>query len=311
VDDGADVGDGELADGTYYLHVAWEDETGRRSPPGHFQVSINELNDPPSQPVLRMSPAAPSPADMLLCRVETPSVDPEGDVVLYTYAWYGSTDGILFTGPHRVSQTTALEDVLSSDFTVQGETWRRVVTPRDAALPGTPGVATVRIRGTSSITCAAAPPSVVLGEAVTVSGAIAGTEEKGAIVSFWTRDPAGVERSTFPAAVAIGGSAYSRTFYPDAASEGRSPWLMRARWAGDDGYRGAESEPLTFTVQKATPSLSVSLSHSSTPAPPETLTATVRLAASLPDVLAPRLAGGRWPSTCAHRRGRRKGRCGG
>ena len=55
-----------------------------------------------------------------VCIVED-SVDPDGDVVSYQYAWY--VDGVL-----DVSQ---IEPTVDAEFTSRGENWRVVVTPTD------------------------------------------------------------------------------------------------------------------------------------------------------------------------------------
>ena len=88
-------------------------------------------NHAPTQPEVDVTPDTPVTTDDLVCTVVTPSTDPDGDDVVYTYDWY--KDGVL---QQTTPDTTALTDTLSFSLTAKGETWRCVVTPSDGTDDG-------------------------------------------------------------------------------------------------------------------------------------------------------------------------------
>lgn len=101
------------------------------------------INVPPGPPVVALSPDPAFTMDELRVTLPTPSVDPEGDAVSYTYAW--SRDG--------VPSTASTNDRLPSTATSRGETWAVTVTPGDGY--GTGDV------GTASVTVQNSPPTLV------------------------------------------------------------------------------------------------------------------------------------------------------
>jgi hypothetical protein len=103
---------------------------------------------PPGAPGVVVEPEGPGTGDDLVCRLASPSRDPDGDPVRYAYAW--TRDGaVAAPGP----DPTRVE----ASRTSRGERWRCVVTPTDGTMAGTsgedgqviangsPGVARVRL----------------------------------------------------------------------------------------------------------------------------------------------------------------------
>ena len=80
-------------------------------------------------------------ADEMRACVATPAVDPDGDPITYTYAWY--RDGVLVEGAEDVS-------VPASEST-RGEMWRVDVTPWDSLGPGFPGSDTVTVKNAAPV----------------------------------------------------------------------------------------------------------------------------------------------------------------
>jgi hypothetical protein len=95
---------------------------------------IGIANDPPSTPVVAVTPARPQPGGALTCAVTTPSVDPEGQPVTYDYLWL--VDGVA-TG--NISAT------LPGSATTAGQRWTCRVTPRDGISSGASAEAEERV----------------------------------------------------------------------------------------------------------------------------------------------------------------------
>jgi len=91
-------------------------------------------DSPPGAPVVEIDPAAPTQGQNLVCQIATPSDDPDGDPVDYTYAW--QRDG---------SPTALTGSLLGWEETAVGEDWTCVVTPDDGTLVGEAGEATVTV----------------------------------------------------------------------------------------------------------------------------------------------------------------------
>ena len=95
-------------------------------------VTIASQDLPPTQPGVQLRPDPAYDADDLTCIIATPSVDPEGGVVGYTYTW--TRDGA------ATVYTTML--VASSETSV-GEQWACTATPSDGAQTGVAGTSNV------------------------------------------------------------------------------------------------------------------------------------------------------------------------
>jgi hypothetical protein len=96
-------------------------------------ITVTPVNDPPTAPVVDVTPNLPLTTDDLVCTVTTPSTDPDGDTITYFYEWY--KNGIL--QPDETTVTTELTDTVSSTKTTKGEVWKCVVTPYDGTVNGT------------------------------------------------------------------------------------------------------------------------------------------------------------------------------
>jgi outer membrane protein assembly factor BamB len=94
--------------------------------------TITISNSPPTDPVVDVTPKSPHTTDDLTCTVTSPSSDPDGDTIAYTYEWYrnGGLQSALTT------VTTDLSVTISSSNTAKGEVWRSVVTPNDGTENG-------------------------------------------------------------------------------------------------------------------------------------------------------------------------------
>lgn len=101
-------------------------------PAGSATVTVT--NDPPTAPGVTILPGVPITTDDLTCIIETPSEDPEGFAVSYSYAW--TRDGIDagITGPS-----------VAADETSGNEAWECSVTANDGGDDGPPGTAAVTI----------------------------------------------------------------------------------------------------------------------------------------------------------------------
>jgi hypothetical protein len=95
-------------------------------------ITVTPVNDPPTAPLVDVTPNLPLTTDNLVCTVTTPSTDPDGDPVTYTYEWYKNE--VLQSDETTV--TTELTDTVSSTKTAKGEVWKCVVTPYDGIVNG-------------------------------------------------------------------------------------------------------------------------------------------------------------------------------
>ena len=101
---------------------------------GVSSATLEISNSPPTVPTISISPALPEPNDNLLCQVDTPSLDDDGDFVSYLYAWY--QNGVL---------TTETTNVVSSAVTANADVWECVVTPFDGEDNGPSATASITV----------------------------------------------------------------------------------------------------------------------------------------------------------------------
>ena len=75
----------------------------------------------PTTPDVSISPSAPFTGDQLTVSIDTPSTDPDGDPISYSYEWQ-------LGGVTQAAYTTS---TLPSSATNKGEQWTVMVTPTD------------------------------------------------------------------------------------------------------------------------------------------------------------------------------------
>jgi hypothetical protein len=109
------------------------------------EVTIPGGNNPPSAPVIAVTPVLPTTTDSLLCSLEVASSDPDGDAITYKYAWY--KDGVL--QPHLTG------NAVKASYTTRGETWKCVVTVSDGMGGSSGGFCEASIHN-----CPPSPPLV-------------------------------------------------------------------------------------------------------------------------------------------------------
>ncbi len=259
-------------------------------------VATTADNAPPSAPVLNF-PTVQSTSANLVCFVAFPSTDADGDTILYEYDWYVKYNGfpsfVLF-------QNGAPEAALSSQVnytdTVPGDVWYCVVTPHDEEEAGTAATSPncdVVLGGItpSFISLSVAPTPVTLGQSVTASGFVFPTPSGSPNVTFSSTSPSGVVSGVFPEGTPLSGGAYSKTFVPTEATEGRDPWKLTASWDGDSTFTAATSAEVSFNVLKASPAVELSLNATAVPLGYSDLVATVQVSAPIPASLNGLLSG--------------------
>ncbi len=263
-------------DGENWLHIlpatdwfGWADVTvSVDDGAGHtaqdtFRVTVINVNDPPTAPEIMITPALPGDDDALVCQVTVPATDADDDPLQYQYDWYSSLNGIAYTPePVRSVCVSADYDILAAFETEPGEFWKCLVRAYDGMAYSTECfVDTVRVLRGSTISMNLFPGSLTLGQYLTVSGQIDGLSGSAPVVFTSTKPLGTVDPAYPPAVLCANNGVYTNSFPPNQASEGRTPWQIQAAWNGDSAYRGAQSGIMAFSVNKARPSLQVTLSH--------------------------------------------------
>jgi hypothetical protein len=110
--------------------------------------TITISNSPPSAPVVDVTPDFPVTTDDLVCIIITPSIDPDGDPVTYTYEWY--KNGIL--------QSAYTTNTVPASATTVGDVWKCVVTPHGS--DGPPDEDQVTIQNSPPVLAYIGPKSV-------------------------------------------------------------------------------------------------------------------------------------------------------
>jgi hypothetical protein len=120
----------DLSRGTHAIELTVTDSDGL-STSVPFSVRVNDL---PSEPVVRISPAEPGGGDDLVAEITTESTDLEGDEIAYSYAW--RVDGIA---------TSYRSATVPASATTKGQTWSVEVTPDDGYGEGPAGSDSVTV----------------------------------------------------------------------------------------------------------------------------------------------------------------------
>jgi hypothetical protein len=125
-----------LSAGSHTLSITVTDTDGFYA----TAVQVLTVNGAPSAPVVAISPVDPQTEDPLSATISSPSVDPDGDPVSYTYSWL--RDGV------DTAETTSAVD---GSGTAKGQMWTVVVTPTDGSSMGDAGSASVTIGNTAPV----------------------------------------------------------------------------------------------------------------------------------------------------------------
>ena len=133
-----------LTEGTHIIETRGINSVGNTETTYASDVITVDLNDPPTAPTVDVTPNFPYTNDDLVATVTSPSTDPDGDTVTYTYEWYRNE----VLQPAETTVTTGLSDTLLSILTAKSEIWKCVVTPNDGTVNGTPDADQVVIQNT-------------------------------------------------------------------------------------------------------------------------------------------------------------------
>lgn len=118
-----------------------DDSGSSETNPLDTDTQVGAENEPPSAPVVALSPEHPADGDDLALALLTESVDPEGTAVTYRYVWR-------VNGAERADLTGTS---VGNTETAEGDVWEVEVIPSDGELDG-PG-------GTASVTVGNLPPT--------------------------------------------------------------------------------------------------------------------------------------------------------
>ncbi|MCP4642836.1 MAG: hypothetical protein GY851_20480, partial [bacterium] len=240
------------------------------SAPGNDAVVI--VNTPPGVPVVYL-PSGQSTSANLICEVQNLSTDPDFDAITYLYDWEvwrnAGTGFEAFTGAVDAG-TLSIVDTL---HTSAGDLWRCTVTPDDgddtgeSVLVGNCEIVSGGVEESFITLAVTGNNPITLGQPTTISGSIvrpgAGGDPPPTIVSFNSIAPTGGTLIGYPESLAISTGSFSRTFYPNVASEGYAAWQVASSWPGDATYQGAASSNISYVVLKAQPELAISISPTS------------------------------------------------
>jgi hypothetical protein len=88
-------------------------------------------NEPPTAPSVSLTPAEPMPSDDLVCRIDSPSTDPDRDSFAYDITWY--KDGVLQSDLSLLRASSSRRThTISYEHTSPLETWQCRVLARDS-----------------------------------------------------------------------------------------------------------------------------------------------------------------------------------
>ncbi len=147
----------ELSVGDHTVTATVTDSDGMQAI-ATVDVTINGM---PSAPVVSLGPDPADTDDDLSASIDTASVDPEGDSISYTYAWYlgGSTS------------TASTSASLPASATTRGDAWTVRVTPNDGRVDGPYAEAALSIGNAAPSVSGVglSPSSVGVGDTITCS----------------------------------------------------------------------------------------------------------------------------------------------
>ncbi len=121
---------GLVRHGELWRCEAWSSDGFAQSARVGAEVLVK--NSPPSEPRVTIEPEHPHRGDTLVCRIELESVDPDGDAIVYQYAWRRND---------RPFPSGADSTRIPSAEVAKGQRWRCSATPSDGVAAGPAGVA--------------------------------------------------------------------------------------------------------------------------------------------------------------------------
>ncbi len=129
---------------------AWVDVNGVRAVGAPFNVVTSSgqiTNRPPNPVTLSFEPAAPSPADVIFCRVNTSLVteDPDYQIMRYHYQWTVNGSTV------RDVTTAAIRDAIPSGTAHAGDQLRCQATPSDGASSAATASTSMTVSGGATI----------------------------------------------------------------------------------------------------------------------------------------------------------------
>lgn len=134
-----------LSHGDHTITVHAKDDDGFETTDS-ASITVNGI---PSAPVVHITPDPAGSGDNLSVSLDTPSVDPDGDPVTYTYAWY--LNGVL---------SAYTSNPLPAAATTKGDLWTVYVTPTDGYATGDAGSDSVSVgNGAPSVTSVTITPA--------------------------------------------------------------------------------------------------------------------------------------------------------
>jgi hypothetical protein len=98
-------------------------------------VGDDTANNPPSPPVVNVTPDLPVTTNNLICTITTPSSDPDEDIITYTYQWYKDDE----------LQEGLTTSTIDSSYTAQAQVWSCVVIASDGIDSSSGGLDEVTI----------------------------------------------------------------------------------------------------------------------------------------------------------------------
>ena len=228
-----------LPGGTYAVRVSVLDKAGALVTSADLVFTVNA---PPGAPKVAITPEHPTAADGFAATLTSPSTDPEGDAVTYTYAWKRNGVATADTG-----------SAIAAGSGKKGDVWIVAVTPADQYGKGLTGYAQVLVGNQ-------APVPATLSQDVTVVDLIG---EVSATVATPASDPDGdVTQLTWK--WSVNGQPVPGKNTPKTSVPALGTAIGQKLVVGDtitvvqsvtDGLNSAASQPLTWTVGNVAPHL--------------------------------------------------------
>lgn len=102
--------------------------------------TVTVLNTPPTAVTVAIDPALPLIGQDLVCTVDAPSTDEDGDTINYSFSW--TVDGVAYGS---ATSTTWPKDTVPGSDTAAEEVWECTATPSDGTTTGPSGTDSVTV----------------------------------------------------------------------------------------------------------------------------------------------------------------------